>query len=222
MEPGRLAGDRRHQHQFLADESAFAEPCHECHCHQSLRQPDHQCRADRAGHHCRRSSRSTGATRFTSSSAARSPIPARRPRCCARASVPVVASGSVNTNAVGTNTLIYTADDGNGNTNTATRTVLVLDTTPPTISWSFTNLVLAANSNCVAVMPNVTGTNYIQATDVSGRGVHHAEPDQLARACRWARTWWSSRWRIPTATGLFDQSHRGAGSDAAGDHAQWF
>ena len=81
--------------------------------------------------------------------------------------VPVVVSGTVNVGVVGTNTLIYTATDGNGNTNSATRTVIVRDTTPPTILWSFTNLVLAANSNCSAAMPNVTGTNFILATDLS-------------------------------------------------------
>jgi subtilase family serine protease len=82
--------------------------------------------------------------------------------------VAVAVSGSVNTNAVGTNTLTYTASDGNGNTNTATRTVVVRDTTPPTISWSFTNLILAADTNCSAAMPDVTGTNFILATDFSG------------------------------------------------------
>jgi hypothetical protein len=81
--------------------------------------------------------------------------------------VPVSVSGSVNTNAVGTNTLTYTASDGNGNTNVATRVVVVRDTTAPTIVWSFTNLVLAAGSNCTAAMPNVTTTNYIVATDAS-------------------------------------------------------
>ena len=82
--------------------------------------------------------------------------------------VPVTITGTVNTNAVSTNTVTYTATDGNGNTNTATRTVLVRDTTPPTIVWSFTNLVLAAGTNCTASMPNVTGTNDIVATDWSG------------------------------------------------------
>ena len=85
---------------------------------------------------------------------------------CAGA-VSVIASGSVNTNSVGTNTLTYKAGDGSGNTNTATRTVIVRDTTPPAISWSFTNLVVAANSNCGALMTNVTGTNFILATDLS-------------------------------------------------------
>jgi hypothetical protein len=83
-------------------------------------------------------------------------------------SVPVSTSGIVNVNAVGTNTLTYTANDGNGNTNTATRTIIVRDTTPPTILWSFTNLVLAADTNCSAQMPDVTGTNFILATDLSG------------------------------------------------------
>jgi hypothetical protein len=82
--------------------------------------------------------------------------------------VPVTVSGAVNTNAPGTNTLVYTATDGNGNTNSASRTVIVRDTTPPTILWSFTNLVLAATTNCSALMPDLTGTNYILATDLSG------------------------------------------------------
>ncbi|MEI6195819.1 MAG: immunoglobulin-like domain-containing protein, partial [Verrucomicrobiota bacterium] len=50
-------------------------------------------------------------------------------------------------------------------TNSATRTVNVVDTTPPRISWSFTNLVLSADTNCAALMPDVTGTNYILAVD---------------------------------------------------------
>jgi hypothetical protein len=82
--------------------------------------------------------------------------------------VPVSASGTVNANVVGTNILTYTANDGNGNTNSVTRAVIVRDTTPPAILWSFTNLVLAANANCGAAMPNVTGTNFILATDLSG------------------------------------------------------
>ena len=82
--------------------------------------------------------------------------------------VAVIVSGSVNTSAPGTNTVTYTAGDGNGNTNAVTRTVIVRDTTPPAILWSFTNLVVAANTNCSAVMTNVTGTNFILATDLSG------------------------------------------------------
>lgn len=82
--------------------------------------------------------------------------------------VSVVVSGGVNTNAVGTNTLVYSAGDGNGNTNATTRTVIVRDTAPPTIVWAFTNLTLAAGSNCAASTPDVTGTNFVMATDSSG------------------------------------------------------
>jgi hypothetical protein len=77
-------------------------------------------------------------------------------------------NGTVNVNLIRTNLLTYVAVDGSGNTNTVTRTVIVRDTTPPTVLWSFTNLILAANSNCSAVMPKVTGTNSILATDLSG------------------------------------------------------
>jgi|GEM_PF-454026 len=77
-------------------------------------------------------------------------------------------NGMVNVNAIGTNFVNYIAVDGSGNTNTAIRTVVVRDTTPPAILWAFTNLVLAANSNCVGVMPNLTGTNFILASDLSG------------------------------------------------------
>ena len=42
------------------------------------------------------------------------------------------------------------------------------DTTPPAIWWSFTNLVLAADTNCSAAMPDVTGTNFVLASDLSG------------------------------------------------------
>ena len=82
--------------------------------------------------------------------------------------VPVVTNGTVNTSVVSTNTVTYAANDGNGNTNTAVRTVIVRDTTPPVISWSFTNQTVGLNSNCIALMPDVTGTNFILAADLSG------------------------------------------------------
>ena len=80
-------------------------------------------------------------------------------------SVPVRVSGSVDANTAGTYYLTYTADDGNGNTNSTVRTVNVTDTTPPLITYYFTNLVLSANTNCSALMPDVTGANYIIASD---------------------------------------------------------
>jgi len=76
-----------------------------------------------------------------------------------------MASGSVNPNSPGSYTLTYTANDGNGNIATATRTVNVVDTTAPVVNWSFTNLTLSADTNCQALMPDVTGTNYILAAD---------------------------------------------------------
>ncbi|MDH5394132.1 MAG: DUF5011 domain-containing protein [Gammaproteobacteria bacterium] len=48
--------------------------------------------------------------------------------------VPVVTSGSVDTNTAGTYTLTYTATDAAGNTATATRSVILNDTTPPVIT----------------------------------------------------------------------------------------
>jgi autotransporter-associated beta strand protein len=81
-------------------------------------------------------------------------------------SVAAVASGTVDPNTTGTYTLTYTANDGNGNTATAFRTVIVQDTTPASITWSFTNLTLSTDTNCTALMPDVTGTNYILASDV--------------------------------------------------------
>jgi len=81
--------------------------------------------------------------------------------------VPVTESGSVNPNVLGTNTIVYSANDGEGNTNKASRMVIVFDTNAPTIVWSFTNLILAAGANCTAPMPNVTGTNFITVTDLA-------------------------------------------------------
>jgi hypothetical protein len=54
--------------------------------------------------------------------------------------------------------------------------VIVQDTTPPTIQWSFTNLVLAADTNCTAMMPDMTGTNCLVATDSSGPPVISQTP----------------------------------------------
>ena len=47
-------------------------------------------------------------------------------------------------------------------------TLTIRDTTLPAILWSFTNLVMAADQNCTATLPDVTGTNYIIATDQYG------------------------------------------------------
>jgi hypothetical protein len=83
-------------------------------------------------------------------------------------SLGVTTNSAVNPNATGVYTIRYIASDPSGNSATNTRTVYVVDTTAPTILWSFTNLVLAADTNCSAAMPSVTGTNFILATGLSG------------------------------------------------------
>jgi autotransporter-associated beta strand protein len=86
--------------------------------------------------------------------------------------VTVTASGSVDANVPGTYTLTYTADDGSGNVSHATRTVTVLDTTPPVIVYAFTNLNLSnSTTNCQALLPDLTGTNYFIAVGTDGSSV---------------------------------------------------
>lgn len=60
---------------------------------------------------------------------------------CLNASRPVTTSGSVNVNATGTYTITYTSSDG-VRTSTATRTVNVVDTTPPVITLKTTPISL--------------------------------------------------------------------------------
>ncbi len=80
-------------------------------------------------------------------------------------SVSLTTNGSVNPNLPGVYTITYVAADSSGNSATNTRSVNVVDTTPPTIVYSFTNLTIAATTNCTALLPDFTTTNYILATD---------------------------------------------------------
>ncbi len=82
-------------------------------------------------------------------------------------SLPVSILGSINTSVVGTNYLTYTATDPSSNSASVVREVIVRDTTPPSILYSFTNLTLTATTNCSVSLPDLTGTNYIGATDLS-------------------------------------------------------
>jgi YVTN family beta-propeller protein len=54
--------------------------------------------------------------------------------CAGNLSSAIVKTGSVNTNTVGTYTLTYSVNDGRGNSSSFTRTVKVVDTTPPTMT----------------------------------------------------------------------------------------
>jgi hypothetical protein len=73
----------------------------------------------------------------------------------------VITSGTVDTSAVGTYTLTYTATDLDGNTATATRTVSVIDTTSPVVTITGTDPV---TSELGAVYTDAGAT----ATDASG------------------------------------------------------
>jgi hypothetical protein len=78
-------------------------------------------------------------------------------------SLPVTVSGSIDVNTVGTYTLTYTATDPSGNTVTATRTVNVVDTTPPAITVCAAVQSASANASCQATVPDFTGD--VTATD---------------------------------------------------------
>jgi hypothetical protein len=80
-------------------------------------------------------------------------------------SVGVTANSTVNANSVGAYTIKYVATDPSGNSATNTRTVYVVDTTPPMILSCISNLTLPATTNCQWVLPDLTATNYIVAED---------------------------------------------------------
>ncbi len=84
---------------------------------------------------------------------------------CSGVALSVTTNGLVSPNVLGSYNLQYIATNASGNSATSTRTVNVVDTTPPQILFSFTNLTLAANGNCQAVLPDLTGTNYFIASD---------------------------------------------------------
>jgi hypothetical protein len=83
----------------------------------------------------------------------------------------VTVTGSVNPNAVGSYTLTYSATDPSGNKGSATRTVSVVDTTPPVVTlngsdpmtvWfhaAFTDPGATAADTCAGTLPiTVTGS----------------------------------------------------------------
>jgi hypothetical protein len=65
-------------------------------------------------------------------------------------------SGTVNTNVIGSYTLTYSVNDGNGNSTTANRTVVIVMPPPP--------LNIASAGNQVVVFYELSGTNYTLQT----------------------------------------------------------
>jgi hypothetical protein len=74
----------------------------------------------------------------------------------------------VDTATPGSYVLTYAASDGQ-QTGTVTRTINVVDTTPPQVTLHFQSLSLSASStNCAALVPDTTGPGYIELSDNSG------------------------------------------------------
>ncbi|MDT7778392.1 MAG: hypothetical protein QOC99_904 [Acidobacteriota bacterium] len=132
---------------------------------------------------------STGPTTVECHSAFSNPTATATDGCAG--TVPVTATGSVNPNVPDTYTVSFTATDPSGNTATASRTVTVVDTTPPTVTMngaasvtiilgsSFTDPGATATDGCAGPLPvtttgtvntNAVGTYTITytATDPSG------------------------------------------------------
>jgi len=72
--------------------------------------------------------------------------------------VAVTVAGTVNTSAIGSYTLTYSAKDAANNTGTATRTVTVVDTQAPVISDSANPAVLLWSPNKVMTPVTISGT----------------------------------------------------------------
>jgi hypothetical protein len=80
----------------------------------------------------------------------------------------ITKTGSVNTNTVGTYTLTYAVNDGRGNSSSITRTVNVVDTTPPTISCLSPITVDAASPlGAVVTYPLPAASDAVSAVTVN-------------------------------------------------------
>ena len=87
------------------------------------------------------------------------------------ASLTYTTNSTVNTNAVGSYSIIYTAIDPSGNSNSVTRTVVVQDTTPPVITCPGNLMVWVAAGQCGA---NVNFT--VNASDTCGTAIVTSSP----------------------------------------------
>jgi hypothetical protein len=88
-------------------------------------------------------------------------------------SLPVTVTGLVDTSVLGTYTLTYSAVDPSGNSASVSRTVHVVDTTPPQITAGLPTQTFAAGSNCTAVLPDLS--LLIGATDNCSSGLNHSQ-----------------------------------------------
>jgi hypothetical protein len=87
--------------------------------------------------------------------------------------VTLTSIGAVNGALTGTYDIVASAAEGSGLGNYSIAyhegKLTVSDTTPPAITYYFTNMILSpTSSNCQAVLPDLTGTNYIIAVDGCG------------------------------------------------------
>ncbi len=78
--------------------------------------------------------------------------------CAGNVTSAIVVSGTVNANMIGTYTLTYTVQDGNGNTSSLTRTVRVVDTTLPVLTLNGAS-VLTNECHTTFVDPGATATD---------------------------------------------------------------
>lgn len=87
-------------------------------------------------------------------------------------SIPVQISGAVNSNAVGTYTITYTATDPSGNSASKTRTVHVRDTQAPVITVSAAPMVLwSPNHKYATVAASALGISVSDASGASAQDV---------------------------------------------------
>jgi hypothetical protein len=66
---------------------------------------------------------------------------------------------------LGSTNITFTVRDSSSNASTCIASLLVSDTTPPAVLFSVANVTLVPTSNCQAVLPNLTSTNFFNASD---------------------------------------------------------
>ena len=66
---------------------------------------------------------------------------------------------------LGVTNVAFTARDSSGNTSVCVSSLTIADTTPPFVLACVLELTLAVDANCQALLPDLTGTNYILARD---------------------------------------------------------